>query len=87
MRHLHIFIQVVFLLAWPTLAQDVPPVRNGCVLKHVIPDNVWLVYATENDKDVRYLGNRKDMLRAAKDCRDYLKGKEKDASDKKSKVH
>lgn len=70
-----------FLSVFAQAPTPEPPPLPGCVLKHIIyderPTDVWLAYATRDGKEVRLLGKEKDMIKAAKDCREYLKGLEK----------
>lgn len=93
MVRVNIWLSSILILC--SLAQAQSPVvettkstSDGCVLKHIIyderPTNLWLVYATKDGKEVQLLSRRNDLMKAAKDCKTYLK-EQKDASNKKSK--
>jgi len=84
---------VGLMLAVPLSAQS-PLAPAGCILKHTISadtkgerSEAWLAYATRGGEEVRKLGiesgNLKGMMRAAKDCKKYLKQTEKASKVKK----
>ena len=92
MRKMRIFAQVVIAIVFALIsrAQEksaIVPDDRGCVLKHIIyderPTSIWLVYATKDGKEVQLLSTRKDIIKAAKDCRDYLKEERKNAGKSK----
>lgn len=75
-------------LAFITLtcgAQE-PPAPTGCVLKHIMPDDVWLSYATRGSEEVRFLGSDRDMVKSAKLCKKWLK-EQHDAGRTKRPAH